>query len=135
MKIEAEGIGQLLPIECNNEQLLRCLTGMMERREKKIQELRRKIEQYEKRRSQEQTAYQNMSPWRRWIAGRTPDQHRAVEYMVYIKQPMQEIERLLAARRYIEEMIEKITYGVEKLTVPGMFIHEVIEGCKEGEQQ
>jgi hypothetical protein len=131
MRVEVEETNHIILYECDETLLVRCLTDMKREREERIGKLQERIEQYEKRRAQEEAAYRKMPVFRRWISGRTPDHHLAVEYMVYVKRPMQEIEKMMAAIRRIDKIIEIINQNVECVTVPSMFAHEIIRGCVE----
>jgi Ser/Thr protein kinase RdoA (MazF antagonist) len=70
------------------------LEAYIARKEQQIAEIEQVIERYEKKRLMEERAYQSMSPLRRMFAGKKPDHHRAVEYIHYVKKPMEQIRRL-----------------------------------------
>ncbi|HBI04422.1 MAG TPA: hypothetical protein DDY49_10400 [Paenibacillaceae bacterium] len=77
------------------------------KREILIKNLYQKIETYEKKRAQETVAYHKMSAFRKLLAAKTPNHHLAVEYLVYVKQPMEEIERLNKEISLITWMADK----------------------------
>lgn len=110
MRVEIEATERMLLEKAEERLLLAVLQRMMKKRQEMIQALRNKIDRYEKQRAQERIAYHKMSAFRKWLAGKTPEHHLAVENLVYIKQPMEEIERLtdeLARLKRIEEMVRE----------------------------
>lgn len=81
------------------------LEAFIAKKEEEIAEIEQMVSRYEKRRLQEERAYQAMSSLRKLLSGRKPAHHLAVEYIHYIKQPMErarllrhEIERARALR-------------------------------------
>jgi acetyl-CoA carboxylase alpha subunit len=75
-------------------------------REEKIADILQVVERYEKKRIMEERAYQTMSPLRRMLSGRKPDHHVAVEYIHYVKKPMEQVKQLrgeIEAARFIME--------------------------------
>ncbi|NOU92151.1 hypothetical protein GC093_02730 [Paenibacillus sp. LMG 31456] len=72
------------------------LENYMARKEEQIAENEQIIERYEKKRHMEERSYQSMSPLRRMFTGKKPDHHLAVEYIHYVKRPMQQIRQLRA---------------------------------------
>lgn len=64
------------------------------RKEQQIAEIEQIVERYEKKRLMEERAYQSMSPIRKIFAGKKPDHHLAVEYIHYVKKPMEQIRQL-----------------------------------------
>ncbi|MFD0677811.1 MULTISPECIES: hypothetical protein [unclassified Paenibacillus] len=72
------------------------LEKYMARKEEQIAEIEQVIERYEKKRQMEERSYQSMSPLRRMFTGKKPDHHLAVEYIHYVKKPLQQIRQLRA---------------------------------------
>ena len=72
------------------------LETFIARKQQQINEILQVVERYEKKRSIEDQAYQTMSPLRRFISGRKPDHHLAVEYIHYVKKPLEQVSRLRA---------------------------------------
>ncbi|ULL19656.1 hypothetical protein DVH26_06980 [Paenibacillus sp. H1-7] len=70
------------------------LEAYIARKEEQIAEMEQGIERYEKKRLMEERSYQSMSAFRRMFAGRKPDHHLAVEYIHYVKKPMEQIRQL-----------------------------------------
>ncbi|MBO9609928.1 MAG: hypothetical protein J7639_28480 [Paenibacillaceae bacterium] len=66
------------------------------RKEQQIADIMQIVERYEKRRMVEERAYQSMSALRRMFSGKKPDHHVAVEYIHYVKKPMEQVRRLRA---------------------------------------
>lgn len=88
--------------------LLNVFNLMEKKRELMIKSLQQQIETYEKKRAQQQAAYHRMSAFRKLLAGKTPEHHLAVEYLVYVKQPMEEIEKINREISLIKWMAEKL---------------------------
>jgi hypothetical protein len=64
------------------------------RKEQQIAEIEQVVERYERKRMVEERAYQTMSPLRRMFSGKKPDHHLAVEYIHYVKKPLEQIRAL-----------------------------------------
>jgi hypothetical protein len=64
------------------------------RKEQQIADILQVVERYERKRMAEERAYQTMSPLRRMLNGKKPDHHVAVEYIHYVKKPMEQVARL-----------------------------------------
>ncbi|MFC4775641.1 hypothetical protein ACFO9Q_02435 [Paenibacillus sp. GCM10023252] len=64
------------------------------KKEHEIAEIEQMVERYEKRRMLEERAYQSMSTFRRMLSGKKPDHHLAVEYIHYVKKPMEKVRLL-----------------------------------------
>lgn len=64
------------------------------RKEEQIAEIEQVIARYEKKRQMEERSYQSMSALRRMFTGKKPDHHVAVEYIHYVKKPMERIRQL-----------------------------------------
>lgn len=72
------------------------LEAYIARKEQQITDIMQIVERYEKRRLMEERAYQSMSALRRMFSGKKPDHHVAVEYIHYVKKPMEQVRRLRA---------------------------------------
>ncbi|OGX68416.1 MAG: hypothetical protein A2189_00635 [Paenibacillus sp. RIFOXYA1_FULL_44_5] len=64
------------------------------KRQQQISEIEQMIDRYEKKRLAEERAYQSMSSIRRMLSGKKPDHHLAVEYIHYVKKPLERIAEL-----------------------------------------
>jgi hypothetical protein len=77
------------------------------KREHQISEIMQMVERYEKKRMMEERAYQTMSPLRRMLSGKKPDHHIAVEYIHYVRRPMEQVKlmriEIESARTILEE--------------------------------
>jgi hypothetical protein len=77
------------------------------KREHQIAEIMQMVERYEKKRMMEERAYQTMSPLRRMLSGKKPDHHIAVEYIHYVRKPMEQVKQMRieieTARTILEE--------------------------------
>jgi hypothetical protein len=72
------------------------LEAYIARKEQLIAEIEQVVERYERKRHREERAYQTMSPLRRMLSGKKPDHHLAVEYIHYVKKPMEQVRKLRA---------------------------------------
>jgi hypothetical protein len=70
------------------------LEAYIAKKEQEIAEIEQMVERYEKRRMAEERAYQSMSALRRLLSGKKPDHHLAVEYIHYVKKPMEKVRAL-----------------------------------------
>jgi acetyl-CoA carboxylase alpha subunit len=106
-------------------ELLPFLETYIARKQQQMDEILQVVERYEKKRAVEEKAYQTMSPFRRMLSGRKPDHHLAVEYIHYVKKPMEQVKRL---RNEIEAakslMAESRTHG--EVELPESMLKEMI---------
>ncbi|MBM7565336.1 hypothetical protein GT003_12080 [Paenibacillus sacheonensis] len=70
------------------------LSTYIAKREQEIAEIEQMVERYERRRLQEERTYQSMSTLRRLLSGKKPAHHVAVEYIHYVKRPMEKVRLL-----------------------------------------
>ncbi|WP_274652412.1 hypothetical protein [Paenibacillus humicola] len=70
------------------------LEAYIAKKEQEIAEIEQMVERYEKRRLLEERAYQSMSALRRLLSGKKPDHHLALEYIHYVKKPMEKVRAL-----------------------------------------
>ncbi|WP_308638590.1 hypothetical protein [Paenibacillus silvisoli] len=70
------------------------LNTYIAKREQEIAEIEQMVARYEKRRLHEERSYQSMSTLRRMLTGKKPDHHLAVEYIHYVKRPMERVRML-----------------------------------------
>ncbi|MFC5449510.1 hypothetical protein [Paenibacillus aestuarii] len=83
------------------------LEAYIARKEQQASEIEQVVERYEMKRMKEERAYQSMSALRRMFSGKKPDHHLAVEYIHYVKKPMEQVKKLRAeierARKIMNE--------------------------------
>lgn len=121
-----EGItGSIVVNQCSPDLLLSCLGKMQQIRREKILTLQDRMKKYELKRAQEQAAYHKMSALKKLFSGKPPVNHLAVEHMVYIKQPMHEIDKLNAEISYLHELAAKIKEGPDSLSIRPPFTQEL----------
>ena len=72
------------------------LEAYIARKEQQVAEIEQVVERYEIKRMKEERAYQSMSSLRRMFTGKKPDHHLAVEYIHYVKKPMEQVKKLRA---------------------------------------
>ncbi|RKP54484.1 hypothetical protein D7Z26_11360 [Cohnella endophytica] len=70
------------------------LAALIAKREQEIAEIEQMVERYERRRSLEEQAYRSMSAFRRMLSGKKPDHHLALEYIHYVKRPLEKARTL-----------------------------------------
>ncbi|WP_373229037.1 hypothetical protein [Cohnella sp.] len=70
------------------------LQALIVKREQEILEIEQLVERYERRLRLEEQAYRSMSTFRRMLTGKKPDHHLAVEYIHYVKKPMEKARLL-----------------------------------------
>ncbi|CAM3291982.1 hypothetical protein PALU110988_13985 [Paenibacillus lupini] len=75
-------------------EVLPFIDAYVTKKEQEIAEIEQMVERYEKRRLKEERAYQSMSTLRRILSGRKPDHHLAVEYIHFVKKPMEQVRAL-----------------------------------------
>ncbi len=86
------------------------LNTYIARKEQEISEIEQMVDRYEKRRLMEERAYQTMSTLRRMLSGKKPDHHLAVEYIHYVKKPMEKVRQL---RKEVERARDILNNPVE----------------------
>jgi hypothetical protein len=77
-------------------EVLPFLEAYIARKEQQSLEIEQVVERYEIKRMKEERAYQTMSSLRRMFSGKKPDHHLAVEYIHYVKKPMEQVKKLRA---------------------------------------
>ncbi|MDB5054691.1 MAG: hypothetical protein JWM44_2741 [Bacilli bacterium] len=70
------------------------LETYINKREHQMAEIMQMVERYEKKRMMEERAYQSMSPLRKMLSGKKPDHHIAVEYIHYVRKPMEQVKQI-----------------------------------------
>jgi hypothetical protein len=78
----------------------------LKRREAQIAEILQLVERYEAKRMKEEQAYRGMSSLRRLLSGKKPDHHVAVEYIHYVKKPMEKVKRLRKDMEIVKAILE-----------------------------
>jgi hypothetical protein len=87
------------------------------KREHQIAEIVQIVERYEKKRMMEERAYQTMSPLRRMFSGKKPDHHIAVEYIHYVRKPMEQVKQMRLEIEKARTILEESQpYDLIKLT-------------------
>ncbi len=96
------------------------ISSYVEMKQRMIDDIESVVKRYENKRIKEESAYQTMSPLRRIFAGKKPDHHVAVEYIHYVRKPMEQVRRLKAE---IEAavMIQTQTSSSDWVIVPDDF--------------
>jgi len=101
------------------------LEAYIARKEQQAAEIEQVVERYEIKRMKEERAYQAMSSLRRMLSGKKPDHHLAVEYIHYVKKPMEQVKKLRAeieqARAILNE--SKLT---DVISVPAEIEQEMV---------
>ncbi|WP_409344885.1 hypothetical protein [Paenibacillus sp. MBLB4367] len=87
------------------------LEAYIAKREQQIAEIMQVVERYEKKRMVEERSYQSMSPLRRIFSGKKPDHHVAVEYIHYVKKPLEQVKKLRGEIDEVRAMLRKSQAG------------------------
>jgi hypothetical protein len=82
------------------------LEALISKREQEITEIEQMVERYERRLRLEEQAYRSMSTLRRMLTGKKPDHHLAVEYIHYVKKPMEKVRTLRLEITNFQAMLE-----------------------------
>lgn len=85
---------QQLNIRRKSAEVHSLLEALIEKREQEIIEIEQMVERYERRIRAEELSYRSMSTFRRMLTGKRPDHHLAVEYIHYVKKPMEKVRFL-----------------------------------------
>ena len=83
-----------VPQRRKNAEVLLFLESLIEKRTQEVAEIEQMVERYERRIRKEEQAYRAMSPIRRMLAGKKPDHHVAVEYIHYVKKPLEKAKAI-----------------------------------------
>lgn len=70
------------------------LDTLIEKRREEVAEIEQMVARYERRIQMQEQAYRAMSPLRKMLTGKKPDHHAAVEYIHYVKKPLEKARRL-----------------------------------------
>jgi hypothetical protein len=81
------------------------LEALIAKREQEILEIEQMVERYERRIRLEEQAYRSMSTLRRILSGKKPDHHIALEYIHYVKKPMEKARMLRLEIAKYEQML------------------------------
>ncbi|MGO4529842.1 hypothetical protein AB4Z30_12250 [Paenibacillus sp. 2TAF8] len=95
-------------LQISSSDLLYLIERLKVKKEKEIETLKQKIEQFDQKRRAEEVAYQSLSPVRKWFAGRPASHHQAVEYMVQVKERFRKMEQIRRRIRDLDLIMERI---------------------------
>lgn len=101
-------------------EVLPFLEAFIAHKEQQAREIEQVVERYERKRMKEERAYQTMSSFRRMFTGKKPDHHLAVEYIHYVKKPMEQVRKLRAEIERAKQIMNDSKPG-EDITVPDEF--------------
>jgi hypothetical protein len=93
------------------------LEAYIARKEQQVAEIQQVVERYEMKRLKEERAYQSMSSLRRMFSGKTPDHHLAVEYIHYVKKPMEQVRNLRHDIEVARKILKESSPG-DEISVP-----------------
>ncbi|MDD9266277.1 hypothetical protein ACFPES_04455 [Paenibacillus sp. GCM10023248] len=96
------------------------LEAYIARKEQQALEIEQVVERYEMKRMKEERAYQAMSSLRRMFTGKKPDHHLAVEYIHYVKKPMEQVNKLRAEIARARQIMNESKPG-DVITIPDDF--------------
>ncbi|HJV46849.1 MAG TPA: hypothetical protein VJ824_14120 [Bacillota bacterium] len=126
MIVQVEGTDEKILEHITKEKLMFFFSELKRCRKEKTESLALKIEQFEKKRMAEERMYRSLSPLRKLIVGKRPDHHLAVEHMVYVKRPLQEIDELSFQIRLIEQL-EKLLNEDQPIQLPPSLANELFQ--------
>jgi hypothetical protein len=92
------------------------LEAYIAKKEEEIAEIEQMVSRYEERRLKEERAYQSMSSLRKLLSGKKPTHHLAVEYIHYIKQPMERVRLLRLEIERARELRDSSAPAATKLS-------------------
>lgn len=101
-------------------EVLPFLEAFITRKEQQAREIEQVVERYEVKRMKEERAYQTMSSFRRMLTGKKPDHHLAVEYIHYVKKPMEQVRKLRAEIEQARQIMNDSKPG-DDITFPEEF--------------
>ena len=84
------------------------LVSLIDKKDEEIQSLKDKILKYEQKNRAEDAFYQSLSPIRKLFTARAPSHHKAVEYMVNVKDRMKKIEILKLQVNELNRLLETL---------------------------
>ena len=96
------------------------LESYIVRKEQQAREIEEVVTRYEMKRMKEERAYQSMSSLRRMFSGKKPDHHLAVEYIHYVKKPMEQVRKLRGEIERARQIMNDSKPG-DEITVPDEF--------------
>ncbi|MDG0808767.1 hypothetical protein [Cohnella rhizosphaerae] len=70
------------------------LDALIAKRLEEVAEIEQMVQRYERRIQKEEQAYRTMSTLRKLLSGKKPDHHAAVEYIHYVKKPLEKARKL-----------------------------------------
>ncbi|MFC4305016.1 hypothetical protein [Cohnella boryungensis] len=82
------------------------LEALIAKREQEISDIEQMVERYERRIRREEQAYRAMSAIRRLFSGKKPDHHLALEYIHYVKKPMEKARALRQEILHYQSMLD-----------------------------
>ncbi|ACT03401.1 hypothetical protein [Paenibacillus sp. JDR-2] len=104
-------------------EVLPFIDAYVAKKEQEIAEIEQMVERYEKRRLKEERAYQSMSTLRRLLHGRKPDHHLAVEYIHFVKKPMEQVRALRLEIEHARSI--QVSSPTDIVTVSGDLVNEL----------
>ncbi|HET7579470.1 MAG TPA: hypothetical protein VFK33_09325 [Bacillales bacterium] len=108
------------------KELIKILQHIRKQREYEITEIQDKISQYEQKKRSEEAFYRSLSPVRKFFAGRPPNHHQAVEYMVHVKDRFKKIKRIKRSIAVLNEVLQQLEDETKnEMVLPEELIKEI----------
>jgi hypothetical protein len=98
-----------------HEEFVAQLAQLQRKLEQEMKQMQEKVERYEKQRYREESLNQSLSPFKRLFTVKKPDHHLAVEQMVYLKRPLQEMEKMSRKLQEIARLLQEVKSGTSVL--------------------
>ncbi len=120
--------------QINSKDIIEALTSIKCKKEAEIRMIKGKIDKYEQKRRSEDAMYQSLSPIKKLFTSRAPSHHQAVEYMVYVKERFNSIEKIKQSIAILDRLISLVHSETsnEEIFLSGLLIEE-IKAWKEAE--
>ena len=109
------------------EEFVQILQEMKIYNEKEIALIKEKIIKYEEKRRTHEAWYQSLPTFKKIFTGRPPSHHQAVEYLVNVKQRLNNIEEIKKKNAELERIVEllKKEPHIKEIVLPHSLIDEL----------
>jgi acetyl-CoA carboxylase alpha subunit len=92
--IVRDELNQNISIQISSTEIITVLQFIKVKKEQEIEQIKNKITKYEQKKRAQEAFYQSLSPVRRFFASRPPSHHQAVEYIVHVKERLNQIDKI-----------------------------------------
>jgi acetyl-CoA carboxylase alpha subunit len=92
--IVRDELNQNISIQISSTEIITVLQFIKVEKEQEIEQIKNKITNYEQKKRAQEAFYQALSPVRKFFASRPPSHHQAVEYIVHVKERLNQIDTI-----------------------------------------